>query len=86
MNGLIMRGTKWLLDHCRVGSLPSKHEGQGMFLLFLLRDCRRTRSSGPSRCPRFCRSQRYVKKTKPSFHGGVTFREAGPGLPKSAGW
>lgn len=57
-----------------------------MFLPFLLRDCGRTRTSGPSWCPRFCRSQRYVMKTNPSFQGGATFREAGPGLPKRAGW
>lgn len=56
-----------------------------MLLLFLLRDCWRTRSSGSSRCPGFSGSQRYVVKTISSFQGGAAFREAGPGLPKSAG-
>lgn len=66
-------------------NLTAKLGGWGFlnkFLLSLIRDCWRTRPSGPSRCPRFCGSQRYVRKTTPSLREGPQSEEQVLGSPR----
>ena len=73
----------------RVENLASKPDCQtggwgflNKFLLSLLRDCWRTRPSGPSRCPRFCGSQRYVRKTTQACREGPHSEEQVLGSPR----